>query len=1428
MRSRRSLPLGSPSSKERTGDDSRNATTTARTDGNKANLQSSRVRTRQIPLASRAKDSSVQEQPSKRTRRTSRGLPLSRSVNVVPSDSAVKPPPDAQAVGHDEKNVKDPPVEAETELKEVPSAAPNGKAKLTNGQTSSSLAITSSKKRLLDEAKPGTGNSELMMINKDGLEVRIKLIVGKKEFCPKTDEPQQRPPIKGDSLGNDGNQFYCEVCGEFGDVVCCDGCPKVYHQECIPLSHSDRKLITNDEEPWFCPSCTEERNNGTKAGTGGKALRRSPNPMEAAGAETESLADDDTHHQCEVCGRSTDMPYYNEAGDTLCSNCFATENEAEVQNGDVEASEELTQPHFVQSKRSDRKRKLVEVEEEKPDKVPKKKKKKKKPHSDSIDTSEPPFEPPALPIQGPPGRPGIAQATPAFYFYLAENRAKIERVLSRRNRNFNRLSKASEKNALIAKEAAEWWSRLRPVDQKRYMNMSMRDFEGRIIEWKEDKNIREMNSNEVDLSENSSAIEQRLVEEDEKLTWKRHQRLYLSTSVGSKPFKPEPDQAYNRVLQDLLHDMRFHPLPMLSVDKHEEEEVKDDVGVKVLIPYIDVHGPSSTSVGDVCMGCMRSWNHCCPVLQRRLPAVEHRSKLQPPMSSLLATRVGLGLRPRLVEEPGRHSASAKEPDLFAWRVSKDREEMLSMKILPSCTLTCLNERMDDIVLFVEETTAMKVPEPSRPDSNSKSQLRSLPLSAVKPEDSTFKKCGRCRAIIQGDTGCVQCRRAQLVINMAKRQKQDGKLIKVHTSMLGRCNTKETSEAQGEEDAAVAAAMLKERWTPCAVLPAEPKYAPRRSTSNQQSTPQHEESKEIETLDDDNDEEPSEELESAAPNESVADREGRARPSRSAAALHDLYEPHERQEIMEKNRKAVNAFQKKLVSVACCGLFQALVRRDPLKLFDQPVSDEAYYDVIKQPIFFCNIRDKILNSQYASLFALANDVKQLVDNALSYNLPNSIYVRTATELMDLFNIMHKRAGHWITAMKDCFSNYLQSNQVQTNSNDDEICEEAFADLSHEWPEAYRLLKSADWLKNHVSSDLLRTEENEIAYFGSLAVSRVAVAAEACLAPYTDMGGCFGVVTKRTEQEDRELRERVDGLAGSIIGPLDLSTPSTWREESVHRLLRKVQSRKLDRVTASAQGCARCDGLIIDRDVKLSMKAEAAVGKSRKNLDSDLPRVDGSRIDLSTGRGSFNARAGINKRRKESEEEQYDSVVESCVSVRGSRIHGLGLFADQEFKKGDVVAEYVGEYIGTEEFEKREEIYRENRTQDYSFRIGPESVIDATRRGGPGRYANHDCSPNCASKIISGKEPTPHLKRVMIIALRNIKINEEITYDYQFPLEQDLTARVPCACRSVSCRGFMNWDLPEKGSNNRVVLVQKRGANMRDRIRRLNRPLKRDEM
>ena len=191
------------------------------------------------------------------------------------------------------------------------------------------------------------------------------------------------------------------------------------------------------------------------------------------------------------------------------------------------------------------------------------------------------------------------------------------------------------------------------------------------------------------------------------------------------------------------------------------------------------------------------------------------------------------------------------------------------------------------------------------------------------------------------------------------------------------------------------------------------------------------------------------------------------------------------------------------------------------------------------------------------------------------------------------------------------------------------------------------------------------------------------------------------------------------------------------------------------------------------------------------------------------------------------------------------------ADQPLQKGDVVAEYVGEYVTPAVTDARDKIYQKERIQDYQFRIDSQIVIDATKRGGHGRYANHNCDPNCATKIIpfnmadaaatdeddyfdspdnninNSSSKKRNLKRVVIVAQRDIEPMEELTYDYQFPLEIDLEERIPCNCNAKNCRGFMNWDLPEKGANTSLFRTQKRGANMRDRIRRLGRPLKGDK-
>jgi len=55
-------------------------------------------------------------------------------------------------------------------------------------------------------------------------------------------------------LGNDGNQYICALCQDVGDIVCCDGCPDVYHPACLPVGPSKDSFERNDD-PWYCPKC---------------------------------------------------------------------------------------------------------------------------------------------------------------------------------------------------------------------------------------------------------------------------------------------------------------------------------------------------------------------------------------------------------------------------------------------------------------------------------------------------------------------------------------------------------------------------------------------------------------------------------------------------------------------------------------------------------------------------------------------------------------------------------------------------------------------------------------------------------------------------------------------------------------------------------------------------------------------------------------------------------------------------------------------------------------------------------------------------------------------------------------------------------------------------------------------------------------------
>lgn len=143
----------------------------------------------------------------------------------------------------------------------------------------------------------------------------------------------------------------------------------------------------------------------------------------------------------------------------------------------------------------------------------------------------------------------------------------------------------------------------------------------------------------------------------------------------------------------------------------------------------------------------------------------------------------------------------------------------------------------------------------------------------------------------------------------------------------------------------------------------------------------------------------------------------------------------------------------------------------------------------------------------------------------------------------------------------------------------------------------------------------------------------------------------------------------------------------------------------------------------------------------------------------------------------------------LNIKKSSIHGFGLFAKELIKTGEPIIEYVGELIRNSVADKRENIYKSDGNRDgscYMFRLDESNVIDATNTGNHARFMNHCCDPNSICKVVS---VDPNNKHIIIFSKKTINKDEEITYDYQFNVEE-ASEKIICHCGASNCLGRMN--------------------------------------
>lgn len=128
------------------------------------------------------------------------------------------------------------------------------------------------------------------------------------------------------------------------------------------------------------------------------------------------------------------------------------------------------------------------------------------------------------------------------------------------------------------------------------------------------------------------------------------------------------------------------------------------------------------------------------------------------------------------------------------------------------------------------------------------------------------------------------------------------------------------------------------------------------------------------------------------------------------------------------------------------------------------------------------------------------------------------------------------------------------------------------------------------------------------------------------------------------------------------------------------------------------------------------------------------------------------------------------------------NGLGLFANKDFKKGEIILEFIGKIISSQEINKIKNKKERKKIDDYSLQIDKNIFLLGTGKNKKNYddFINHSCDPNSYIFIYGNK--------VLLVALKKIKKGEEITYDYSTTMYNDPWS-IRCNCHSKICRGYI---------------------------------------
>ena len=154
------------------------------------------------------------------------------------------------------------------------------------------------------------------------------------------------------------------------------------------------------------------------------------------------------------------------------------------------------------------------------------------------------------------------------------------------------------------------------------------------------------------------------------------------------------------------------------------------------------------------------------------------------------------------------------------------------------------------------------------------------------------------------------------------------------------------------------------------------------------------------------------------------------------------------------------------------------------------------------------------------------------------------------------------------------------------------------------------------------------------------------------------------------------------------------------------------------------------------------------------------------------------------------------MKKLYKIKRSNIDKRGLCAASNIKKGTKIIEYKGKIISVKKAEMDPKF--DNDKAIYLFNLNKKYDLDGDFKYNTARLINHSCDPNCEVDGVGLK--------LWIYSIKDIKKNEELTYDYGFSFDKDYK-NYPCKCGSKKCVGFIvksesRWRIKKSKKNKSI--------------------------